>query len=339
MASPVSKEHVVRLISYSLVFAAGLAAGWLANDNFGDLSGKENKSKVVALGHQRLLNPLLDCEVAETRLRTRQLKPFKSKIQKIITDSINKGMASQISVYFRDLDDGKVFEINADRGYSPASLGKVPIMMAYLKRAESDPGLLKKRILYDGKQDLAKRQNFKPRETLVAGKSYTVDELIYRMIAYSDNNAWKLLINGIDEQYLNTLVAELGADFAYDDSGKVVVTVKSYSIFLRVLYNASYLNKEMSEKALEYLSVEEFPFGISSSIPAGVTIASKFGEKESGKNLQVKSLHNYGIVYHAKQPYLICIMTEGDNFYNLAPIIHEISSAVYAEVDSQTRGQ
>ncbi|MBT0664577.1 serine hydrolase [Geobacter pelophilus] len=99
------------------------------------------------------------------------------------------------------------------------------------------------------------------------------------------------------------------------------------------------MNKEMSERALEYLAVEEFPFGIASGIPVGVTVAGKFGEKESGPNLQVKSLHDYGIVYHAKQPYLICIMTEGDNFYNLAPIIHEISRTVYEEVENQTRSQ
>jgi beta-lactamase class A len=333
------KNLFIRIILYSALFALGLLTGWESHEYREELAKESNKSKRVSLGRYLLLNPLLECEVAETRLRGKQLKPFKNRIQKIVTDNIDKGLASHISVYFRDLDDGKVFEIDADRGFAPASLGKVPLMIAYLKKAESNPGFLARKILYDGKVDYTKRQNFKPQETLVPGTSYSVDELIFRMVAYSDNNAWKLLLDGIDEKYLNTMVTELGANFEYDDTGRVVVTVKSYSIFLRVLYNASYLSKEMSQKALEYLLVEEFPFGISSSIPAGVPVTSKFAEKESGKNLEVKSLHNYGIVYHHKNPYLICIMTEGTNFYNLAPIIHEISRVIYEEVDRQSGEQ
>lgn len=339
MSIDINKKVAVQVSSYSLLLIIGFGAGWGAHTYFDDHAARNLKSKSVTLGRNELLNPLLACEVAETTLRAKQLKPFRQKVKALVEQRISAGMATDISVYFRDLDDGKVFDIDADKGYSPASMGKVPIMMAYLKKAESDPALLTKRITYDGKKDLTLRQYFKPRKTLEAGKSYTIDDLVFRMIAYSDNNAWALLIANMDLNYLNSMVAELGADFVEGPSGETLVTVKSYSIFLRVLYNASYLNKEMSEKALEYLSVEEFPVGIVASVPQNITIASKFGERQFGANGEMKLLHNFGIVYHPKQPYLICIMTKGRDFDQLAAVIRDISKIVYDEIELQTRGQ
>ena len=336
MYSTFNRKTVLRLSAYSTLVAVGFGGGWLANNYFEDREAGDMKSQSVTLGRNYLLNPLLACEVAETSLRARQLKPFKKKISQLIEERIGAGMATDVSVYFRDLDDGKVFNIDANKGFAPASLGKIPIMMAYLKKAETDRSLLKKKLTYDGKKDLTERQHFKPHKKLEAGKSYTIDNLIFRMIAYSDNNAWGLLLAQMDRTYLNAMVKELGADFIEGPSGETLVTVKSYSIFLRILYNASYLSKEMSEKALEYLAVEEFPLGIAASVPSNITIASKFGERQDG---EVKVLHDFGLVYHPKQPYLICIMTKGRDFDQLATVIHDISKAVYDEVEIQTAGQ
>jgi beta-lactamase class A len=324
---------------YAVLLGVGVVFGWSAKDYLLNHDAMDLKSKNVTLGRDKLLNPLLACEVAETTLRTKQLRPFKHKVKTLIAERIKAGMADEISVYFRDLDDGGVFSIDGNRGFTPASLGKLPIMIAYLKLAEDDPTLLNKRIKYDGKKDLASKQYFKPRKNLEPGKTYTIDDLIFRMIAYSDNNSWGLLLANIDLGYLNSVVAELGASFIEGPSGETLITVKSYSIFLRILYNASYLNKKMSEKALEYLAMEEFPLGIVASVPKGITVASKFAERQYGVNGEIRILHNYGIVYHPKQPYLICIMTKGRDYDQLATVIHDISKTVYDEVEIQTRGQ
>lgn len=337
MAKFLKKRTTLQLVLCAALLVAGFIAGWKVNGYFEGSAAGSNNSKNITVGHHKLLNPLLACEVAETTLRTKQLKPFRYKIEKMVAEKISAGMATEISVYFRDLDDGKVFSIDADKGFAPASLSKVPVMIAYLKLAEDDQGLLKKKIRYDGKTNTSLKQNFKPRKTLEAGKSYTVDDLIFRMIAYSDNNAFDLLLANLDLNYMNSMVAELGAEFAEGPGGDPLITVKSYSIFFRVLYNASFLNMKMSQKALEYLAVEEFPLGIVESIPAGITVASKFAEMTSGANGEVKMLHNFGIIYHPKQPYLVCIMSQGRDFNQLATVIRDISKTIYDEVEIQTR--
>jgi len=102
-----------------------------------------------------------------------------------------------------------------------------------------------------------------------------------------------------------------------------------------MLYNASYLNKELSEKALQYLSEVDFKQGLVSGVPQGIVVAHKFGEKVFGSSAEIKQLHDCGIVYYPRHPYLLCVMTRGASFEYLDDTIRQISSLVYQEVDAQ----
>jgi len=90
----------------------------------------------------------------------------------------------------------------------------------------------------------------------------------------------------------------------------------------------------MSEKALKYLSHIDFHEGIAGGVPAGVPVASKFGEKvlDDGK---VVELHEFGIVYHPRGPYLLGVMTKGSDLGRQSAVIREISRLIYAEIDTQ----
>ena len=131
----------------------------------------------------------------------------------------------------------------------------------------------------------------------------------------------------------------------YDPAKKdEVVTLTAYASFFRVLYNASYLNKNMSEKALRYLSRSAFRDGVVAGIPSNVDCAIKFGERtvqaeaggESGERA-VKQLHEFGIIYYPNRPFLIGVMARGEDPGKLANIMREITSLIYEEVDRQLR--
>jgi hypothetical protein len=108
------------------------------------------------------------------------------------------------------------------------------------------------------------------------------------------------------------------------------VTAHGYSGFFRILFNAAYLNKEMSEKALELLSHEDFPRGMVAGVPPGVVVASKFGEKVDVGDVQ---LHEFGIVYHRKGPYILGVMTRGRDLARQAEVIRKVSALVYAALE------
>ncbi|HEX8923500.1 MAG TPA: serine hydrolase [Patescibacteria group bacterium] len=280
----------------------------------------------------RFINPLLDCESADLS-RDRNLDPLKNKIDHLISSEIDQKDIEFASVYYRDLDNGPWFGINQDELFSPSSLIKVPLMIAYFKLAQEDPALLQKQLTNTEIFD-PKNQNIQPQQHLEVNQSYTVDDLIYRMIVYSDNLAYDLLLNNIDNNLVYKVYSDMGIDIsaaATDPNGNII-SVKSYASFFRMLFNSSYLDNDMSEKALKILSNSQFKDGLIAGVPDGVAIAHKFGERQYLATGQ-KQLHDCGIVYPASaRPYLICVMTRGQDFTKMEDSIKEISASVYNEV-------
>lgn len=294
-----------------------------------------DKHRRVRLAGFHFISPLIDVELPEGYSISREPIPFKSKIKEFVQRQIDSGRVRNVSVYYRDMLDGPWFGINETVEYNPASMMKVPVMIAWLKRAEKDPHALERTFTYDGKLNMSAMQSIKPAHTITPGQSYTVDELLHYMLNYSDNNATSLLYAGLNTAELNDVLDSMDIDnHPKDDANSV--TVHGYSGFFRILYNAAYLNREMSEKALWLLSLQDFPQGISAGVPKGIPVAAKFGEYGEGIPGEDKQLHEFGIVYHSKGPYILGIMTRGHDTAIQTEIIKEISALVYAEVDSNT---
>jgi hypothetical protein len=95
---------------------------------------------------------------------------------------------------------------------------------------------------------------------------------------------------------------------------------------MRILYSASYLNKENSEFALSLLSQAKYSDGIIAGLPANTLAAHKFGE--AGLN-GARELHESAIVYAGTQTYLVTIMSSGKEIHRLAEIEKEMSSIIF----------
>lgn len=281
----------------------------------------------------RFTSPLLDVALPEGVTIRNEPIPFRYKIKSYVDHVEHANGISHVSVYFRDLNDGPWFGINAEREFDGASLMKVPVMIAWLKRAEKHPEILKRVYIYDGKYDMSRFQGIKPGRTLSRGVGYTVEDLLHYMLSYSDNNATKILYDNLGTDEISDVLENMDVTNDPSDYSNLISLI-GYSGFFRILYNASYLNQEMSEKALEFLAFEDFPQGIAAGIPNGVPIAAKFGEFVHGNNGKGKGLHEFGIVYHSGGPYILGIMTEGDNFERQGEVIRVLSAMIYSEVST-----
>lgn len=332
------KYHKIWLTMLALLLA--FALGWIGNYLF---SSSSNNASNVSLREKndknKFTNPLLLCDTAVPP-QNKEFRDLKNKIQDMVDSYKGQGVLKRASVYYRDLDSGSWVGINEDDHYSPASLLKVPTMIALLKFAEQDPGFLKKEIWYDGSFDDNRAESIKPLKAIESGKAYTEEDLIARMVGYSDNNATRLLDQNINTSFQGQVYSDLGIDTPSLQGPIDFMSVKNYSYFFRILYNASYLNREMSEKALAFLSLPDFPQGIAAGLPQGVVAAQKFGERvvysKNNPNPVTKELHDCGIVYYPEHPYLLCIMTEGNDLDKLAGFIKVVSSTVYREVEKRT---
>lgn len=322
----------IRVI-YLVTALAMIALGWYGHYLYDQLNASHKSRRVKIITAKGLTSPLLDVELPEGFSVSNEIMPFKYKVIDLVKQLTAKPPIQTISVYYRDLAEGPWFGINEHQEFNPASMMKVPVMIAWLKRAEKNPGVLNKEYLFEGKEDMSASQVYKPAYTLESGKNYSVGTLLKYMMSYSDNNATFILYNNLSPEELNRVLDNMDITNRPND-GNNSTTVHGYSGFFRILYNASFLSREMSEKALELLTHEDFPQGIAAGVPKGVTVAAKFGEFESGIAGKGKQLHEFGIVYHPKGPYIIGIMTQGNDYARQAEAIRDISALVYREVDT-----
>lgn len=320
-----------------LVFLVGLLAGLLFSRAWIFVQ-PDAESTAMPISQKRLdnkyelINPLLFCGVSEDK-EFEEFDQLETQVEALINKNIVDDSADKVSVYYRVMDSGQWFGINENETYSPASLLKIPVMIAYLKEAESNPGLLYKWVFYDGSFDYNQFEYFFPKVSIQPGRSYTINELLEAMIVYSGNNSEKLLLDRINPKIHMEVFADLGVPNPEDATAITdFMSAKLYGYFFRVLYNASYLNTEMSQKALNMLTKARFDHGIAKGVPDNVKVAEKFGERTAvdyDNNILWRELHDCGIIYDKESPYLLCVMTRGEDYEKLGEAINEISELIY----------
>jgi beta-lactamase class A len=285
----------------------------------------------------KFINEELRCEKTYV-IKKHEYIVLKNNIITYLNKEKTAGHLTRYGVYFRDLDNGPTFGIDEKENFIPASLLKLPLMLTYFKLNEEDPFLLDKEVNFNWQADDKKDQFFKPSQILRPNASYSIEELVFRMIAYSDNASYFFLLDYLKKMSPSEdLLLEVYHDIGVIDPASTLdstLSPKSYASLFRLLYNTSYLSKESSEKALDILSQSDFKDGLVAGVPAKLMVAHKFGERFDLPNGQ-KELHDCGIVYYPGNPYLLCVMTKGYDWDELADIIAEISRMVYAEIESR----
>src|SRR5262249_1238279 len=82
-----------------------------------------------------------------------ELNKVKNDVQNIVNAAQESGSGSGAGIYFRLPENAHWFGIHENNKFDPGSLIKVPIMLAYLKEAESNPGILNDKLYYNPKNN------------------------------------------------------------------------------------------------------------------------------------------------------------------------------------------
>ena len=324
------------LVTALLLVAAAFVAGFFAGRTAPSPAAGRGAFLERREGGGRFVNPLLECDVAEELLRVGELVPFMDRVAAHVAEGIAAHPATAVGVYFRELNDGIWFGLGDTERFAPASLRKLPMMIAVLKAAEREGGqrLLGRAVTFDLGRDYNLDQNVRPSQVLVPGQAYTVLQLVERMIVHSDNNAFTLLARVIDPAELDRVYALLRMQHPGSRSDDGFLSVQTYASFFRILYNATYLGRDASDWALSLLARSEFRAGLVAGVPPEVPVAHKFGEKSDAASGTFQ-LHDCGIVYFPNNPYLLCVMSRGPDFQLLDDLIVGVSRLVYQEVARQ----
>jgi beta-lactamase class A len=328
-----TKQRIIKSAVVLSVAAAAFTGGYLfPGKSEAAVNEPETRESVST---SRLTSPFIEC-VGESRYN-QGLVTARDEVQRYISRARADDSTLQVSVYGRDLHDGAWMGIDELAPYVPASLLKVHVMAYILAQADKDPTILERSLRYPGPEGMKAEDTMAgAADSLLMrkGQSYSVRDLLFRMIAYSDNHAKELLMStGITEADLDRFTHDFNASPTYE-GGLPIVNAKTYSGVFRILYNSNLLSREMSEYALELLTKTRFTVGLRKYLPDGIPVASKYGfQSYAGPYAAKTQLHECGIVYSPGAPYILCILTKSDKQSPdaLAEIIANISRIVWEQ--------
>jgi beta-lactamase class A len=131
------------------------------------------------------VRPLLDCRFGTDRVSSALLR---AELNALAAKARADGRLGAIAIDVRDLQSGAELVIDAGLKFRPASLFKLPTVLAVLRIAERDPALLDRELVFEPQTALF-RQEIAVATRLVPGRSYTVRQLVEQAITESDNQA------------------------------------------------------------------------------------------------------------------------------------------------------
>ncbi|HRH23157.1 MAG TPA: class A beta-lactamase-related serine hydrolase [Candidatus Magasanikbacteria bacterium] len=283
-----------------------------------------------------LLDQYIDCETINEKIV--RVKNLEIEVSRLIEQKKQHNKILRASVFYRDLDSRRWFGINADEHFYPASLLKLPISIAYYKLAEANPEILNKKVtIPENQTDQNAKQYFAVKSNIQPGGEYTIETLLKNRIEYSDNNPIQVLNQNLPAEYSYNVLRDLGLPEPemYNGKSNWNMTVRLYAGILRTLYITSYLTPAYSQQLLSYLTESKFNDGIRAVIPKNIKVAHKFGEAallNPDSTVETRVLHDCGIVYNPNNPYIICIMTSGNDIKEMLQTIQDIAKIVDGSV-------
>lgn len=244
--------------------------------------------------------------------------------------SFLQGNNISASVYVENLRNGANMGINDELGYFPASLNKLPVAVLIMQEIEDGKLTLNSTLPIKEIDRSDKSGNL----YLAAGNELPVAVLLEKMIKESDNTAYNVLYDHIDEHKLARLLDYYNIKINVNYPQRRIefinqtdsVTPASIYNFFSSLYLSTVLNPKDSEYLLSLLADTNFDIHKIADIPANVTIAQKYGAYYIKNS---KFFHDCGIMYIQESKIFYCIMTKNLEVKPAEKVIGVTANSIY----------
>lgn len=193
--------------------------------------------------------------------------------------------------------DGRHASTNGDKQYTAASTYKLFIAYAVFQQVDS------------GELEWT--------DTVVSGRS--AGECLRLMIVVSDNNCPEAFGDLIGWQKIDDMMDGLGLHNTRVKFHDNATTANDLALYLSKLLDGTLLSQVDSQTLLGYMKQQVYQDGIPAG--TGVTVADKVGFLDDYK-------HDAGIVYGAKGPYVLVVMTDGSSWSQLADAAKQVHNFI-----------
>ncbi|MBI2476297.1 MAG: serine hydrolase [Candidatus Taylorbacteria bacterium] len=254
------------------------------------------------------------------------LQPLREELRELV----QKEGPGSVSLYFEFLNTGANINIGQEVRIWPASLSKLPLAMAVMKKVEDGAWQLDTELVLKEEE---KDAEFGALFQNPAGTTFTVERLLQELLTNSDNTAYHIFLENMNPPELDSIIIETGLEELFDKKGWF--SAKEYSRLWRALYTSSFLKRGNSTRILKWLSETDFDEYLASGIDKNILFAHKWG-----RNQNYRVFLDSGIVYIPNRPYIITVMIRGDGSAGeegrATMILQNIGSTVYNYIISYT---
>lgn len=223
----------------------------------------------------------------------------------------------EVGVYLKDLSGGNVWEYNADRLFTSASLIKLPIMIAVFDKVEKKEVSLDTELVITSKDRVGGSGSLK---WAMDGTRISLFEVVYRMITESDNTATKLLIDYFGIDYFKDSFRKMGLYYTNITiegmdltSGRVAkenyTTPREMAYLLEKIYKKEMVSKEKSQLMIDILKRTKESSRIKRGVPSNWEVGHKTG-------LLRKSCSDAAIIFSPGGDYILVVLLDNVPTYS-----------------------
>lgn len=242
--------------------------------------------------------------------------PLRDKLQELT-------QGEKVSIYFEFLNTGANVGVNPTMPFYPGSLMKIPVAMAVMKNIDSGKWTLDDKLILT---DTDKNENYGGMWRLPSGSTFTIRELLARLLVDSDDTARQIFLRNLGPAEINGVLDYLGLQDIFNE--KLEIGAQQYSRLFRALYKSGFLSAASSEYLLDVLNVPHDAEWLRAGIPENVSFSHKIGV--------YGDIHSdSGIAYPPNRSYILTTMVEDANADKAAALMQTISKTVYDYVTLQ----
>ena len=206
-----------------------------------------------------------------------------------------------------NLETGKTYNAgNYSQSYTAASTAKLVAVFDYIHQVELGKASLSQNIQGQSAQDI-----------------------IMRMIVYSDNDAWTKLNTYLHMPQEQKYVSSLGV-LATIQTDNVRFSTPQMAKLLQLLYQGKLMNTAHQALVYEYMSHTTVKNLIQAALPADATVYHKYGQVEG-------VLHDAAIVQYQGHDFVLVVYTNNPAGVSTlktqqVDLIHAVTTAAFADV-------
>ncbi len=231
-----------------------------------------------------------------------------------------KSLSGIYGFYVIRLSSGLSYGVNENDIFEPASLNKLPVMLAmYIEEEEGNIDLETTYAL----KDTDKVAGSGSLENKSEGYELTYREMLSYMGKESDNTAANIAKNILGEEKVKQVIDMLGMGNTVVFGEDQKTTPYDIGLFFNKLWERDIVSKKHRDEMLEYLTDTIYEEWLAAGIPSDTEVAHKYGR-------EVHVVNDGGIVF-ADEPFILVLLSKGVVEREADQAFPELSRAIYRQ--------